>query len=125
MGVGSSSLSGVLTPSRCKTIARRGQRNPPGAEEFHAGGYGKTVLALALCHDDRVIDAFDDGVLWTSLGQTPKVVQELSKLYEALTGNYPTVGDERQAATKLAEKLEARNCLLVIDDVWDRAHLEP
>ena len=99
----------VLTPSRCKTIALRGQPDQPGAEEFHAGGYGKTVLALALCHDDRVSDAFDDGVLWTSLGQTPNVVQELSKLYEALTGDYPTVVDERQAATKSAEKLEARS----------------
>jgi len=26
-----------------------------------AGGYGKTTLAIAVCHDDRVIDAFDDG----------------------------------------------------------------
>ena len=24
-----------------------------------AGGYGKTTLAIALCHDDQVIGAFD------------------------------------------------------------------
>ncbi len=38
-----------------------------------AGGYGKTTLAIALCHDDRVIDAFDDGILWFALGQHPNV----------------------------------------------------
>lgn len=30
-----------------------------------AGGFGKTTLAVALSHDDDVLTAFDDGVLWT------------------------------------------------------------
>ena len=34
-----------------------------------AGGFGKTTLAMALCHDDDVITAFDDGVLWATLGE--------------------------------------------------------
>jgi len=33
-----------------------------------AGGFGKTTLAAALCHDDDVITAFDDGILWVTLG---------------------------------------------------------
>ena len=89
------------------------------------GGYGKTILAIAVCHDERVIDTFDDGVLWTSLGQTPQLVDELAKLYDALTGHHPAFVDVTHATAKLAEKLEHRNCLLVIDDVWDRAHLDP
>ena len=28
-----------------------------------AGGFGKTMLAIALCHCDDVITAFDDGIL--------------------------------------------------------------
>ena len=36
-----------------------------------AGGHGKTTLATALCHDDRVIEAFDDGIVWVTLGQKP------------------------------------------------------
>jgi hypothetical protein len=90
-----------------------------------AGGYGKTTLAIALCHDDRVIDAFDDGILWVTLGQNPNVLAELTKLYKALTGDQPTFVDEKDAEVRLREKLENRNCLTVIDDVWHRAHLEP
>jgi WD40 repeat protein len=89
-----------------------------------AGGYGKTTLAMALCHDDRVIRAFDDGVLWVTLGQNPNLLGELTKLYEALTGDQPDFVDEMQAGLKLREKLENRTCLLVIDDVWQKAHLE-
>jgi len=36
-----------------------------------AGGYGKTTLAKALCHDERILDAFDDGILWVTLGENP------------------------------------------------------
>jgi NB-ARC domain/WD domain, G-beta repeat/APAF-1 helical domain len=89
-----------------------------------AGGYGKTTLAIALCHDDRVIEAFTDGILWVTLGQSPNVLRDLTKLYEALTGDQPDFVDEAQAELKLREKLENRNCLLVIDDVWRRASLE-
>ena len=90
-----------------------------------AGGYGKTTLALALCHDDQVIGAFDDGILWVTLGQNPNILGGLIKLYEALTGDQPAFLDEGQAVLKLREKLENRNCLLVIDDVWQKAHLKP
>ena len=90
-----------------------------------AGGYGKTTLAIALCHDDRVIDAFDDGIVWVTLGQNPNVLAELTKLYKALAGDQPAFVDEKDAELKLREKLENRNCLLVIDDVWKRKDLEP
>lgn len=36
-----------------------------------AGGYGKTVLARAICHDDDIQNAFDDGILWVTLGESP------------------------------------------------------
>ena len=90
-----------------------------------AGVYGKTTLAIALCHDDRVTEAFEDGVLWTSLGETPRVIDELARWYGALSGQRPSFLDETDAATQLAEKLAHRHCLLVIDDVWERRHLEP
>ncbi|HEY6345987.1 MAG TPA: TIR domain-containing protein [Bryobacteraceae bacterium] len=34
-----------------------------------AGGFGKTTLAAALCHDEDIIENFDDGILWVTLGR--------------------------------------------------------
>ncbi|MCP4591867.1 MAG: hypothetical protein GY842_14115 [bacterium] len=90
-----------------------------------AGGYGKTVLARALCHDERVRRAFPDGILWVTLGQTPDVLRGLLKLYAALTGQRPAFVDVEDAANGLAAQLAGRDCLLVVDDVWRSAHLRP
>jgi len=50
-----------------------------------AGGFGKTTLAAALCQDDDVMQNFDDGILWVTLGQEPNVPGALLALYSALT----------------------------------------
>jgi hypothetical protein len=42
-----------------------------------------------------------------------------------LTGEDPGFRDVEQAAQRLADRLEDRNALLVIDDVWNEAHLAP
>ena len=90
-----------------------------------AGGFGKTTLAAALCHDEDVITAFDDGILWATLGERPNVQQELTKLYAALTGNRPTFVDADDASIELAARLEDKNCLIVLDDVWDPNDVKP
>ena len=90
-----------------------------------AGGLGKTTLAAALCHHDDVISAFDDGILWLTLGERPNVQEGIAKLYVALTGERPGFVDAEDATFHLAEKLEDKNCLIVIDDAWDAAHLRP
>ena len=91
-----------------------------------AGGYGKTTLAKALCHDERVQEAFDDGILWVTLGESPG---DLTGRVEDLI---VTLGDERHnfttldaAVSRLKELLADRDILIVIDDVWDRAHVNP
>ena len=91
-----------------------------------AGGYGKTTLAKALCHDERIQDAFDDGILWVTLGETP------GDLIGQVKDLILTLGDERfdfstpdAAVNRLKELLADRDILIVIDDVWDRAHLNP
>jgi WD40 repeat protein len=92
---------------------------------YGAGGLGKTTQAAALCHDDDIIESFDDGILWVTLGQNPNVQDSLTKLYAALTGQRPGFVDEEDVAFHLSEKLEDKTCLIVIDDVWDPVHLEP
>src|SRR5690606_11547749 len=90
-----------------------------------AGGFGKTTLAAALCHDEDVQTVFDEGVLWVTLGEKPNIVNALTKLYRALTGENPGFVDIEEGANQLAEKLVDADVLLVIDDVWDMAHLRP
>jgi len=90
-----------------------------------AGGFGKTTLATALCHDDAVVAAYDDGILWCTLGQQPNLQNELTRLYAALTDERPGFVSVEDAAQALADKLAHKRCLVVIDDVWDEAHLKP
>jgi len=90
-----------------------------------AGGFGKTTLAIALCHDEDIVQNFDDGILWVTLGQNPNVMSALVTAYAALTGERPGFASEEDAAFQLGQKLEDRTCLLVIDDVWDESHLRP
>src|SRR5688500_210641 len=103
----------------------RPRSRQPGGDYDSAsgrGGFGKTTLAVALCHDDDIITAFDDGVLWATLGEAPKIQHELTKLYAALTGERPSFLDIDDAAIQLAERLDEKNYLIVIDDVWDPNH---
>ena len=88
-----------------------------------AGGLGKTTMAATVCHDDDIIDAYDDGILWVTLGERPDILGALSKLYASLTGERPIFVDVEDAGFHLAERLDEKNCLIVIDDVWDTAHL--
>lgn len=90
-----------------------------------SGGFGKTTLAIALCHHEDVLNAFDDGILWATLGEAPNLQHELTKLYAALTGERPGFIDVDDAAIQLAERLENKNCLIVIDDAWDANHIRP
>ena len=91
-----------------------------------AGGFGKTTLAKTLCHDDDIIDAFTDGILWVELGQqAPDVLGGLTALYQALTGEQPGFTRVEQAAQQLAARLEDKTALIVIDDVWRQSDLDP
>ncbi|WP_263354759.1 NB-ARC domain-containing protein [Acidicapsa acidisoli] len=88
-----------------------------------AGGFGKTVLASALAHDEEIQDAFPDGILWVTLGQKPNLVQILADLIYKLTLEHVAFSKPNVAANRLKDLLERRHCLLVIDDAWYRGHL--
>jgi WD40 repeat protein len=90
-----------------------------------AGGVGKTTLAAALCHTPAVINAFPDGILWVTLGETPRLMDALRKLCDALAPERPSFVDEEQGAIALTSLLHDRRCLIVLDDVWKPEHLRP
>ena len=91
-----------------------------------AGGYGKTTMAKAICHDERIQRAFDDGILWVTLGEHPgNLVGKVEDLIYTLHYERPDFTGIDAATTRLAELLADRDILLVIDDVWNAAHLKP
>ncbi len=91
-----------------------------------AGGYGKTTMAKAICHDERIQQAFDDGILWVTLGENPgNLVGKVEDLIYLLNQERPGFTDSHAAGARLAELLADRDILLVVDDVWDAIHLKP
>jgi len=91
-----------------------------------AGGYGKTTIAKALCHDERIQEAFDDGILWVTLGENPgNLIGRVEELIQMLSSERPGFTNLEPAITRLRELLADRDILIVIDDVWNRDHLRP
>ncbi|SPE37466.1 putative WD repeat protein [Candidatus Sulfopaludibacter sp. SbA6] len=90
-----------------------------------AGGFGKTTLAAALCHDEDIITVFFDGILWVTLGRSPNLQAAVTGLHNALSGGHAAFADVQSAGLALAEQIQDRTCLIVIDDVWDASHLQP
>lgn len=89
-----------------------------------AGGFGKTTLAKAVCHDARIRGAFSDGILWVEVQQSTsmnKIASLFSTIHLELTGEYiPLNSDSLQIGQSLVRNdLMNRNVLLVLDDVWD------
>lgn len=114
--------------TRIVTAVLDATRQNPGGKPvaiWGAGGFGKTSLAVNVCHDGEVMSACDGGILWATLGEQPALLPELTKLYAALTGERPSFVDADDASLALSSKLEGKRCLLVIDDVWDVEHVKP
>ena len=91
------------------------------------GGFGKTTLATQACHDPRITELFPE-VLWVETGEhcTPaRVVQLASDLCVHLGGERPPFADPEQAGFHLARVIGDRRVLIVIDNVWSAADLNP
>lgn len=83
-------------------------------------------MVKALCHDERLQDAFDDGILWVTLGENPgDLTGRVEDLIVTLGDERPGFATQDGAVNRLKELLADRDILIVIDDVWDRAHLNP
>jgi WD40 repeat protein len=93
-----------------------------------AGGFGKTTLALAACHDDSVRQKFADGILWVTIGEQldgAALAAVINDLSEMLSGRRPSLTMPEQAGEHFAQVIGSRRMLLVLDDVWRPAQLSP
>jgi hypothetical protein len=106
------------------------KRLTPGVVGLHGfGGYGKTTLTLAACHDKDVRRAcFPDGILWVSLGRDLSETDLRNYIDEwvwKLSGQEQRSTNRTAAMDSLRRELAERQMLLVIDDVWNEADVEP
>jgi len=93
-----------------------------------AGGFGKTTLARAVCHDSRVRQKFTDGVLWATLGEKPgeaDLIQQMRDMMTRLMGQTPPELGLQALKTLWSETLGDKACLIVIDDAWRASDLDP
>jgi hypothetical protein len=90
------------------------------------GGLGKSVLAAAIVLDEAVRSRFCDGILWVTLGQNPDLLGLLGDWIRALDKSRESyAATTLEAASRYLQTLVAeRRMLLVVDDVWNGAHVE-
>jgi WD40 repeat protein len=93
------------------------------------GGFGKTTLAIQVCHRPEIGDRFPGGVLWATVGQDRRdsqLVDMLDQLCVVLGGRPAPGSDPVVAGARLGQLLDGRPpTLLVVDDVWRPDQLEP
>lgn len=91
-----------------------------------AGGYGKTTLATAICHDPEIKQKFSDGILFVILGEKSlNIIGKIEDLLEMMGHKRSGLTSLEAATTKLREALKDRSYLLCIDDVWHADDLAP
>ncbi|NMG76774.1 NB-ARC domain-containing protein [Aromatoleum diolicum] len=88
------------------------------------GGMGKTTLARLFCADAEVRLACRDGILWVPLGKhRPAPEAQIADLVTALTGECSGCATLAGARSQLQAAVSSRTLLIVLDDVWDEAHI--
>ncbi|MET8875090.1 NB-ARC domain-containing protein [Nocardia sp. NPDC004604] len=82
------------------------------------GGVGKSVLAAAVCRDERVRAAFPDGIVWVELGPNPVTPTRQAQVAAAFGQQGVVFADAQQGKALLTQLLAGRRCLLVVDNIW-------
>ena len=91
-----------------------------------SGGFGKTALAIAACHDEDVRLAFGDGILWVQFHENTAANDALAMLNDQIKLLDPrghTFSSIPQASARFRELLAQRDILIVLDDVWSESYL--
>lgn len=91
---------------------------------IHGGpGIGKSTLIAEFLHNENLTDDFE-GVLWTTLGQTPAISHLLHEWLKALGEGQETFHSIQYMSQRLSSLLHKRNILLIVDDVWNAEHAQ-
>ena len=89
-------------------------------------GVGKSTTVATLAHDTDVARQFPDGILWTSLGESPSINNEIVAWAAALGIHEPTRNRSiEDISAQITAVLRDRRMLLIVDDVWQVEHSVP
>lgn len=92
------------------------------------GGIGKSVLAAAFSRTTEIRRAFNDGILWVTVGLNPSELDLIGnmRLIGTELGDDPAnYSNQKQAEASLTKKLSDKVCLIVLDDIWKVPHITP
>ena len=96
------------------------------------GGIGKSVLAAAFARSTDTRRAFTDGILWLTARPADQphdsalnLVANLGLVGKAFGGDPAHYTDESSARARLPMILQDKVCLIVLDDAWSVAQVEP
>jgi len=90
------------------------------------GGIGKSVLAIALCYDQAIQDAFPDGIVWVKIGrENVNLVDKIQAIATAFDDDMSHYGNLDAARVALSKLLADKAALIVLDDIWETEHLRP
>jgi len=93
------------------------------------GGFGKTALAQKLCFDDRVREAYPDGILWMTMGEDISESGRLSRIRDLIRWwtdkEAPIFETVAAAGAELRKLLAESRVLVVIDDAWSPSDVDP
>jgi WD40 repeat protein len=86
------------------------------------GGVGKTMVALGVCSDERIRQAFPDGIVWLTIGKQADMPLEKRIEYVAKALN----SDFREYTEATYRTLmKDKAVLIVLDDVWTPGAIGP
>jgi NB-ARC domain/TIR domain/Sel1 repeat/CobQ/CobB/MinD/ParA nucleotide binding domain len=115
----------LLGVTRAGTVASTSTAAPTRtAAIVGLGGIGKTALARAVCHDEDVIDRFDDGIVWMSLGSEADLLNAATAVLSAFGEDDSSITSIDEAERRLAGHLINKRCLVIVDGVFDVSHLK-
>jgi len=99
-------------------LLSQGPRGSALVALYGARGMGLSTIAVQVCHDERILDAFEDGILWVTLNDEPDLLAVVRHLHGAVSAEPATINSVEAGLARVSEKLAGRACLLVLNSVW-------
>ncbi|XP_057461261.1 probable disease resistance protein At4g27220 [Actinidia eriantha] len=85
------------------------------------GGVGKTSLALHIYNRlVQDVGTFGYRTYWVTVSQENSIGKLQNDIAKNLGLNFSNEDDERKRAAKLSQALTRENCVLILDDVWNK-----